>query len=279
RDLGASYLKALAFEPTWESDPWVQALKKSGRAWARDLAFSEPLSELSLKLLSDVRKISPGDLGFDWLMRLAGRSEKRYGDFAGEYMIKAFLPADFAPEEDAAAAPAAGPAQPSTVDLKGQSFLFTGKLATMQRADAEAKVTAANGKNASSVNAKLDFLVIGDEGSPLYGSGKKGSKQLAAEKLVGQGVPIKIISETAFLQLRAADTRTCPPDKTTAGCERLWTLATEPGPVDAPLRKVATTYLRRHHTDIGLALTDRPVDPGAEIPVEFLTFERVKPLF
>ncbi len=173
KDLGADFLKALAFEPTWDGDAWVQALKKSGRPWARDLAFDEPLSELSLKLLSDVRKISPGDLGFDWLMRLAGRSEKRYGDFAVEYMIKAFLPADFAPKEEAApAAPTVASAAPAAVDLKGQSFLFTGKLATMTRAEAEAKVSAANGKNAGTVNAKLDFLVIGDDGSPLYGAGR-----------------------------------------------------------------------------------------------------------
>jgi len=281
KDLGADFLKALAFEPTWEADAWVQELKRSGRVWARDLAFSEPLSELALKLLSDVRKISPGDLGFDWLMRLAGRSEKRYGDFAVEYMIKAFVPADFARKEEAAPAPAAptgGAATPAQIDLKGQSFLFTGKLATMQRAQAEAKVSAANGKNAGTVNGKLDYLVIGDDGSPLYGAGRKGSKQLAAEKLVGQGAAIKIISETAFLQMLAGEQRTFTADKTTAGCDTLWTMATEPGPVDAPLRLFALRYLRRHHNDISLALTDRPVDPGAEIPLDYLSFDRIKPL-
>ena len=34
-----------------------------------------------------------------------------------------------------------------------------------------------------------------------------------------------------------------------------------------------------HHPDICLAETDRPVDPGAEIPQSFLTFDLVKPLF
>ena len=279
KDLGADFLKALAFEPTWEADPWVLALKNSGRVWARDLAFSEPLSELALKLLRDVRRFSPGDLGFDWLMRLAGRSEKRYGDFAAEYMVKAFLPADFAPKkEQAAPAPvaAATPAQPAQIDLKGQSFLFTGKLNTMTRDEASAKVAAAKGKNSGSVTAKLDYLVIGDEGSPLYGAGRKGSKQVAAEKLVGQGAAIKIISETAFLQMLAGEQRTFSEDTTAEGCETLWRMATEPGPMDAPLRQLALTYLRRHHNDISLALTDRPVDPGAEIPADFLSFERVR---
>jgi hypothetical protein len=279
KELGADFLKALAFEPTWEADAWVDALRKSGRPWARDLRFSEPLSELALKLLRDVRRFSPGDLGFDWLMRLAGRSEKRYGDFAAEYMVKAFLPADFAPKkEEAAPAAAAAPATPATIDLKGQSFLFTGKLATMTRDESTKKVTAAGGKNAGSVSVKLDYLVIGDEGSPLYGAGRKGSKQVAAEKLVGQGAAIKIISETAFLQMLAGEQRTFSEDTTTEGCETLWRMATEPGPVDAPLRQLALTYLRRHHNDISLALTDRPVDPGAEIPLEFLSFERIAAL-
>src|SRR5262249_33487132 len=144
--------------------------------------------------------------------------------------------------------------------------------------EAEAKVTAANGKNAGSVNAKLDYLVIGDEGSPLYGAGRKGSKQLAAEKLVGQGAALKIISETAFLQMLAGEQRTFSADTTTAGCDTLWKMATEPGPVDAPLRVFALRYLRRHHNDISLQLTDRPVDPGSEIPATFLSFDQVKPL-
>ena len=42
------------------------------------------------------------------------------------------------------------------------------------------------------------------------------------------------------------------------------TMATEPGPVDAPLRVFALRYFRRHHNDISLQLTDRPVDPGAD---------------
>lgn len=277
KDLGAGFLKALAFQATWDADAWVIALKKSDRPWARDVTFSDQLSELSLKLLGDVRKFSPSDLGFDWLMQLAGRSEKRYADFAVEYMIKAFVPADFAKKAEAAAPAApATPAAPVTVDLKGQSFLFTGKLATMQRAEAEKKVSAANGKNAGSVTAKLDYLVIGDDGSPLYGAGRKGSKQLAGEKLIGQGAGIKIISETAFLQMLAGEQRTFSADTTGEGCEALWKMATEPGAVDAPLRLLALQYLRRHHNDISLALTDRPVDPGAEIPNDFLSFDRVK---
>jgi hypothetical protein len=64
-----------------------------------------------------------------------------------------------------------------------------------------------------------------------------------------------------------------------AGSERLWEMAVAPGPADAPLARFAIKYILRHHPDIALAETDRPVDPGAEVPAEFLGFDRVKPLF
>ena len=38
--------------------------------------------------LRDVRRFAPADLGFEWLMKLAARSEPRYHDFAVETMIK-----------------------------------------------------------------------------------------------------------------------------------------------------------------------------------------------
>jgi hypothetical protein len=165
------------------------------------------------------------------------------------------------------------------VDLRGASFVFTGKLATMGRAEAEDKVRRASGVPLSGVTAKLHYLVIGDEGSPLYGQGKRGNKQVKAEELNAAGANIRIISETAFLQMLAGRQQGASADATLAGCERLWQMAIAPGPADAPVARFAMRYIRRHHPDICLAETDRPVDPGAEIPANFLTFERVKPLF
>ena len=123
---------------------------------------------------------------------------------------------------------------------------------------------------ASGVTNKLHYLVIGDEGSPLYGHGKKGSKQVKAEELNAAGANIKIISETAFLQMLAGQVQEVSHDAALAGCERLWQMAIAPGPADAPLAQFAIKYIRRHHPDIALAETDRPVDPGAEIPAGFL---------
>lgn len=276
-DIGAEFWRAVAFHPSWDADPWLHTLMASGLPWARDLKFSDDLARAALGFLSDVRRFSPGQLGFDWLMQLALRPESHYREFALEYMTKALVPADFAPK--VAEAPkkkeAAGAKQ---ADLGGKSFLFTGKLNTMVRDEAEAKVTGAGGKNSGSVTAKLDYLVIGDEGSPLYGNGRKGSKQVAAEKLVEKGAGIKIISETAFLQMLAGEQREFTADAVGAGCDRLWEMATGPGPADAPQASFARHYIRRHHPDISLAQTDRPVDPGAEIPATYLTWARIKPL-
>jgi hypothetical protein len=276
-DIGAEFWRAVAFHPSWDADPWLRALMTGGLPWARDLKFSEDLARSALGFLSDVRRFSPGQLGFDWLMQLALRPEPHYREFALEYMTKALVPADFAPKQvEAPKAEKKGAAKQA--DLGGKSFLFTGKLATMVRDEAEAKVTGAGGKNSGSVTAKLDYLVIGDEGSPLYGNGRKGSKQVAAEKLVEKGAGIKIISETAFLQMLAGEQREFTADAVGAGCDRLWEMATGPGPADAPQASFARHYIRRHHPDISLAQTDRPVDPGAEIPATYLTWTRIKPL-
>jgi hypothetical protein len=278
--LTADFLKVLAYHPDWETDPWLAELKQGNRPWARRLEFSEALADQVLEWLKDVRRFTAADLGFDWLMQLVVRSEPRYHDFAVDTMIRAFVPADFAPKT-AAPAPAqpATPAAPVRVDLGGASFLFTGKLATMNRKEAEDKVRQAGGSVFAAVSAKLYYLVIGDEGSPLYGQGKKGSKQVKAEELNAAGANIKIISETAFLQMLAGEQRSYSANATLAGCQRLWQMATAPGPADAPLAQFAVKYFRLHHPDICLAETDRPVDPGAEVPPSFLTFDQVKPLF
>src|SRR5688500_5721502 len=55
-------------------------------------------------------------------------------------------------------------------------------------------------------------------------------------------------------------------------------MAVGAGGAGAPVAAFARRYIRRHHPDIALAETERPVDPGAEVPPSFLTFERVRPL-
>ena len=97
-----------------------------------------------------------------------------------------------------------GPVKEEVVDDEsptGKKFMFTGKLTGMTRSQAQAKVTAIGGVNAGSVSKDLDYLVVGDDGSPLFGAGAKGEKILKAEKLQGDGHPLKIIAESAFMEL------------------------------------------------------------------------------
>jgi hypothetical protein len=276
QSLGVDFLKAMAFQPDWDADSWLVTFRAANGQWAKELSFEDSRAQRVIGWFADVRKFSAAELGFDWLMKLVARSEPMYHDFASERLIRTFLPADFAPK---VAAPAATGPAPAAQDLQKASFLFTGKMATMVRDEAEKQVKERNGTIAGSVTAKLHYLVVGDEGSPFYGQGAKGSKQTKAEDLNAKGANIRIISETMFLQMLAGSQTTVTADSTLAGCERLWELVIAPGPADAPVGKFAREYVRRHHPDIGQQMSGKPVDPGAEIPSAFLTLDRVFPLF
>ncbi|HCU23951.1 MAG TPA: hypothetical protein DF383_02955 [Deltaproteobacteria bacterium] len=82
--------------------------------------------------------------------------------------------------------------------LSGKSFLFTGKMASMERGAAEKKVEALGGEIAGGVTQDLDYLVIGEEG---YQNREKGNKWIKAENLVQKGAGIKIVSESEFLKM------------------------------------------------------------------------------
>ena len=83
----------------------------------------------------------------------------------------------------------------------GRAFVFTGALATMDRKSAQRMVTDRGGAAPSSVTKDLDYLVVGDKGSPLLGEGAPSSKQKKAEKYIAAGATMSIITEAAFLEL------------------------------------------------------------------------------
>ena len=274
---GVDFWRALAYHESWKNSSFAASLREDDQPkWAKEISFSESLAQFSRGLLGDVRQFAPKDVGFDWLMELVERMERGYHDFAEGYMLKAFAPADFAPADDTVSAAPASSASASA-DLGERTFLFTGKLSTMTRSQAEKKVTDAHGKNAKSVVAALDYLVVGDEGSPLFGQGKKGSKMVKAEALQEKGSEVKIISETAFLQMLAGQLVQADESQVEAGSEALWEMATE-GAEGAPRARFARAYILQHHTEIAPQITDRQVDPGAEIPREFFSWDRVRPL-
>lgn len=290
--LDMSYWHALAYEPDWQVSEYIEQLKSAEtpiKNWQKHLAFDEYLAENVREWLSDVRRFAPIDLGFDWLMNLAHSEQALYRTFAIERINKGFLPADFIAYLDSNEDDSTDNASSNStdnkdsnsdatteVDLTGQRYLFTGKMQSMTRGEAEKVVKAANGAISGAVNGKLDYLVIGDDGSPLYGNGRKGSKQVKAESLIADGAPLKIISETAFLQMLSGQSREVSEDDTFAGANALWHMATDDA--TAPISELAISYLSHHHEQICMALTDRPVDPDAIIPSSFFDAERVIPL-
>ncbi|TPV94505.1 MAG: DNA ligase (NAD(+)) LigA [Myxococcales bacterium FL481] len=86
--------------------------------------------------------------------------------------------------------PASGPGP-----LVGKSFLFTGALEGLTRAQAQDRVKGAGGTAASGVAKTLDYLVVG------AGKADKSSKQRKAEKLIEGGAAITILTEAEFLAL------------------------------------------------------------------------------
>lgn len=91
-------------------------------------------------------------------------------------------------------APAAGAAASA---FTGMTFVFTGKMATLERKPAEDLVASMGGAALDAVNKALTYLVVGD----LKKAGEKSSKEKAADKHVAAGAAIKIISETDFLAM------------------------------------------------------------------------------
>jgi len=89
--------------------------------------------------------------------------------------------------------------------LAGKSFVFTGKMLTLSRSEAEQRVRALGGAVLSGVSKSLTFLVQGQEKD-----GGKSTKQKAAEKLAAAGEPIKVLSEEEMLAMLEA---TAPAEK------------------------------------------------------------------
>ncbi|HEU4534576.1 MAG TPA: helix-hairpin-helix domain-containing protein, partial [Polyangiaceae bacterium] len=102
----------------------------------------------------------------------------------------------------AAPPPAVGP-------LSGKSFVFTGKMATLDRKSAQERARALGGLTPDAVTRTTSYLVVGDDKS----DGKKSTKEKTADKLIADGAPITIISETDFLKMSAAPPAAADGDK------------------------------------------------------------------
>jgi DNA ligase (NAD+) len=88
-----------------------------------------------------------------------------------------------------------------THPLFNKVVVFTGKMAHLERKAAQDLVKKLGGQAPGAFSSKVDYLVVGDEGSPLLGDGKKSTKQKEAEKFISEGRAIAIISEGEFLKV------------------------------------------------------------------------------
>ena len=98
--------------------------------------------------------------------------------------------------------------------LLGQRVAFTGRFATLTRAQAETLVAVASGRVAPSVSARATMLVVGMRGWPLMDSGRVTKKLADAERLKAAGKPIQIISEAQFRERLGLEAPAEGPGKT-----------------------------------------------------------------
>jgi DNA ligase (NAD+) len=84
--------------------------------------------------------------------------------------------------------------------LSGKSFVFTGKMVAFSRSEGEKRVRTLGGAVQSSVSRGLDFLVVGADKN-----GPKSAKEKAADKVIEQGAPLKVISENELLAMLGGD--------------------------------------------------------------------------
>ncbi len=105
---------------------------------------------------------------------------------------------DTVPKAAGAAAAASGAGGGATgTAFAGMTFVFTGKMGTLERKPAEDLVASLGGTALDAVNKALTYLVVGDLKKP----GEKSSKEKAAEKHIAVGAALKVISETEFLAM------------------------------------------------------------------------------
>ena len=86
----------------------------------------------------------------------------------------------------------------STIFLKGKNVLFTGTLSLMKRRQAEDLASQAGASILSSVNSRLDYLIVGIQNRNIVGTDGLSSKMKKAKELAANGHKIEMIDEEEF---------------------------------------------------------------------------------
>ena len=82
----------------------------------------------------------------------------------------------------------------------GKTVVFTGKLMSMVREEAQDMVATIGGVIQTTINKKTNILVVGQQDYRVVGEDGMSSKQEKALKYVEEGIDIEIISEDDFLK-------------------------------------------------------------------------------
>ena len=84
--------------------------------------------------------------------------------------------------------------------LRGEKIVFTGRLDTFSRKQAQALVIALGGKPQVAVTKDTTILVVGKANTNLFQEDPRSLKMQKVEALQQEGLLISVLSEKAFLE-------------------------------------------------------------------------------
>lgn len=82
-----------------------------------------------------------------------------------------------------------------------KTFVFTGVLSSMKRAEAIHAVEEIRGIVQANVTAKTNYLVVGHKQLDMFNPEKISRKRELADKLIEKGYSIKVLREADFLKM------------------------------------------------------------------------------
>lgn len=91
--------------------------------------------------------------------------------------------------------------------LRGERVALTGILASMTHAQAAVLIEQHGGVATEHVSRQTTMLVVGEEGWPLEEDGQPSVKLLQIQKLVAEGVTIRLLQESEWLQALGLEER------------------------------------------------------------------------
>ena len=86
-----------------------------------------------------------------------------------------------------------------TILFEGHEHVFTGRMLCGTRQDCERKVVDRGGRVGKTVTKRTNFLVIGPIASSAWLESTHGRKILRAVELRSEGLPLRIVSEEAWI--------------------------------------------------------------------------------